>query len=61
MESPADLLSAEEAAHILGVTARHVRRLVAAGTLPGAIVSGSYVIRRADLDAVAARTDSEPA
>lgn len=53
MRNPDDLLSAEEAAAIIGCTPRHVRRRVKAGTLPGKVIGGAYVIERADAESAA--------
>ena len=50
-----DLITVEEAATILGITARSVRRRIVAGTLtpagklPGQ--TGAYLLRREDLTA----------
>jgi len=44
-----DLIGVEEAAKLLRVGARQVRKMIASGLLPAQLFGGSYIIRRDDL------------
>lgn len=44
-----NVLSTKEAARRTGYAARTLRQMIAAGTLPAALVGGSYVVAEGDL------------
>lgn len=60
-----DLITATEAGHIIGKSARTVQRMIPTGDLvpvrklPGP--NGAYLFRRSDVEALAASPDSETA
>jgi len=54
-KSPADQLTAKEAAEALDVSLRSIRRAIAQGDLPATKLAGSYQIRPSDLDAYRSR------
>jgi excisionase family DNA binding protein len=45
-------LTTAEAAAVLGLTSRQVRRLIEAGRLPHGVVRGHYRLRRADVESL---------
>jgi excisionase family DNA binding protein len=49
---PALLVSASEAAHLLGVSSRFVRLLLARGQIPVVKLGRRRLLRRSDLDAL---------
>ena len=51
----AGLLSAADAAGIVGVTDRTVRRWINSGRLPHSVVDGQFMVSRSDLDDAAAK------
>lgn len=57
-----DLITTEEAAKLLGVTARRVAALITAGRLPARTIGNSrlYLIARADLALVKDRKPGRP-
>jgi len=44
-----DLIGVEQAAKLLHVGARQVRKMIASGLLPAQVFGGSYIIKRSDL------------
>lgn len=55
-----DLIGTEDAALVLGVTGKSVRRWCEDGTLAAKLVGGAYVMRKADVDAFAAERGGRP-
>ena len=51
-KAASSMLSVVDAAGAVGVSGRQIRNMIAAGRLPATKVGNSYVIQRADLDAV---------
>lgn len=54
-----ELIGTEQAAPVLGKSSRTVRRRCEDGTLPAIRLSAGYVLRRADVAALAASRDRD--